>query len=111
MKLVLGRSFGLIGIVALAPAIGIVALTLRLFAGPGILREEEMLLGWRRVRTRRFATPRNGLGNFLRSAQLDHLPLLFDMAAGRISVLISYDSSGGVELAASAEPRQVGWLP
>lgn len=108
MNLRLGRFFGLLAVIALAPGICLLALALRLTAGPGILREEISVLGRLPVRTRLFATPRNRTGDFLRRTGLCYLPVLFDIAAGRVLLLMSYRSSSGFTLALSARTEQAG---
>ena len=89
MKVVLGRSFGTLALIALAPGLCLVALILRLTLGPGIVRYETAAFNSRLARTRRFAMPQNALGGTLRRAHIDRLPILWELAAGNLVVVIS----------------------
>jgi hypothetical protein len=101
MNLLLGRFFGFLAVIVLAPGILLLALALRCTVGPGILRKETSPEGPLPVGTRLFATPRNPFGDFLRATRLCYLPVLFDIAAGRVRLLMTYRPESGLSLALS----------
>lgn len=102
MNLLLGRFSGFLAVIVLAPGILLLALALRCTMGPGIFREETSLEGPLPVGTRLFATPHNPLGDFLRATRLCYLPVLFDIAAGRVHLLMTYRPETGLSFALSA---------
>lgn len=102
MNLLLGRFFGFLAVIVLAPGILLVALALRCTTGPGVFREETSLEGPLPIGTRLFVTPRNPLGDFLRTTRLCYLPVLFDIAAGRVHLVMTYRPETGLRFALSA---------
>ena len=104
MTLSLGRSSGLVAVLIFAPLMGLLGLALKLSGVPSVLRDEVWRTGPRHVRTRRFVTPANVLGRFLRENQLDYLPALLDVAGGRVRLLVEWTDRFGVRITLAPEP-------
>jgi hypothetical protein len=101
--MMLGRPFGLAAVLIFAPVMGLLALMLKLSGIKHVVRDQLWLTESRHVRTKRFVTPANGLGQFLRENHLDHLPALLDLAAGRVRLLVACEDRLEVRVALEAE--------
>jgi lipopolysaccharide/colanic/teichoic acid biosynthesis glycosyltransferase len=103
MTFLVGRSFGFVAVLVFAPVMAFLALALKLSGARSILREQLWLAESRHVRTKRFVTPANAFGDFLRDNHLDHLPALLDVAAGRVRLLVNCEDRLGVRIALAPE--------
>jgi lipopolysaccharide/colanic/teichoic acid biosynthesis glycosyltransferase len=104
MIFLVGRSFGFAAVVVFAPVMVFFALALKLSGTPKVLREQLWLAESRHVRTKRFVTPSNAFGDFLRENHLDHLPALLDVAAGRVRLLVECEDRFGIRIVLAPEP-------
>jgi lipopolysaccharide/colanic/teichoic acid biosynthesis glycosyltransferase len=103
MTFLVGRSFGFVALLVCAPVMVFFALALKLSGAPGVLREQLWLAASRHVRTKRFVTPSNAFGDFLRENHLDHLPALLDLAAGRVRLLVECEDRLGIRIVLAPE--------
>jgi hypothetical protein len=103
MTLLLGRAWGVVGVLIFAPVMGLLWLALKLSGASRILRQQMWRAGARQVRTRCFVTPANAMGQFLRDNHLDHLPALLDIAAGRLRLLVEYGDRAGLRITLAPE--------
>jgi hypothetical protein len=109
IALSLGRGFGIVAVLVFAPLMGLLWLALAL-AGIEHPVRAQWPTGSMHLRTRRFAVPPNAFGAFLRDNHLDYLPVLLDLAAGRIRLTIAGGDGIGLRIAlapghADAAPR------
>jgi hypothetical protein len=110
MTLSLGRGFGLVALLVFAPLMGLLWLGLAVAGIAHPMREQTWRSGSGHLRARRFATPPNAFGAFMRDNHLDYLPALVDVAAGRIRLMVEYDDGAELQIAfapghADTQPR------
>jgi hypothetical protein len=109
MTLSLGRGFGLVAVLVFAPLMGLLWFALACAGVAHPLREEGWPVRSSHLRTRRFATPRNAFGAFVRDNHLDRLPVLLDAASGRVRLVI--ECTDGVDLRIALAPGHADAAP